>query len=273
MRWGGRQIGRRGAASDTVSGVPYPAPLMALDRPCGRRDRWGMQGNRKSRAAGKYEQPLVVCVDVGSIRRGRFAWACDDGEVSDSDSKCIKALVDCLKATLSAGRSVALGFEAPLSFPDHDKPRLLGKARPEDGARPWSAGAGATVLPTALAQLRWILRELKKTLENERVPIPVTFTASDLRSPKPVLMIWEAMVTGDAKRGKKTERTDDADAHFYDARCAANAFARSLRTGDLPPPELKRVSLAGMLVDALKLPGQPELAWIGPPIVKPPDRA
>ena len=230
-----------------------------------------MQGNRKSRAAGKYEQPLVVCVDVGSIRRGRFAWACDDGEVSDSDSKCIKALVDCLKATLSAGRSVALGFEAPLSFPDHDKPRLLGKARPEDGARPWSAGAGATVLPTALAQLRWILRELQPTLEKERVS--VTFTASDLRSPMPVLMIWEAMVTGDAKGAGKTTGPDDADSHFHDARCAANAFARCLGKDDLPPPELERVSLAGMLVDALKLPGQTDLAWIGPPIVKPPDRA
>jgi len=67
---------------------------------------------------------------------------------------------------------VALGFEAPLSFPDHDKPRLLGKARPEDGARPWSAGAGATVLPTALAQLRWILRKLKKRLRMSEFPFP-----------------------------------------------------------------------------------------------------
>lgn len=271
MRWRGWRISGRGDASDTVSGLPYPALLVALDRALGRRDREGMQGNQKSRVAGKFEHPLVVCVDVGSIRRGRFAWACGDGGASVLDSKRIEALVDCIKAALRAGRSAALGFEAPLSFPDHDEPLLLGKARTEDGARPWSAGAGATVLPTALAQLRWILRELKQTLENERVS--VTFTASDLRSPMPVLMIWEAMVTGDAKRGKKTKRTDDAEAHFHDAQCAANAFARSLRTGDLPPPELERVSLAGMLVDALNLSGQPDLAWIGPPIVKPPDRA
>jgi hypothetical protein len=248
-----------------------PALLVALDRLRGWGDGAAMEREQKPSKVGEPKPPFVVCVDVGSIPTGNFAWACDDGELSDSDNTCIQMLVGCIKDALGAGRSVALGFEAPLSFPDCCDPNSLGKARPEDGARAWSAGAGATVLPTALAQLRWILRALQPTLEKERVS--VTFTASDLRSPMPVLMIWEAMVTGDAKGAGTTKGPDDADSHFHDARCAAIAFARCLGTDDLPPPELERVSLAGMLVDALKLPGQPDLAWIGPPIVKPPDRA
>jgi hypothetical protein len=38
--------------------------------------------------------------------------------------------------------------------------RLLGKARYGEGNRPWSAGAGGTVLATGLAQGAWMLRQL-----------------------------------------------------------------------------------------------------------------
>lgn len=74
-------------------------------------------------------------------------------------------LVDAVAGDLIAGEAVALGFECPLFVPVPATPLQLGAARLGEGNRPWSAGAGASSLATGLAQVSWILAELR-----QRVP-------------------------------------------------------------------------------------------------------
>ncbi len=227
----------------------------------------GMSGSEEKVVDGKTRPPLVVCVDVGSIAEGHFAWAMSGEQEPTSDNKSIEALAERIRQALHAGQSVALGLEAPLSIPDVLDPSSLGKKRDADGSRPWSAGAGAFTLATGLAQLRWILRELKPDLRGKGVA--ASFDPRDLFSPQPVLVIWEAMVAGKAKRQESNSQSGDSDTHYADAQTAANEFERLRRAGQLPQQVPSCVSLAGMLVDALQLPKQPRLADRSPMIVKP----
>ena len=226
-----------------------------------------MSGPEEKVVDGTTKPALVVCVDVGSIPEGHFAWATSDDREPTSDRKSIEALVERISQALHAGQSVALGLEAPLSIPDAQDPSSLGKKRDADGSRPWSAGAGAFALATGLVQLRWILRELEPDLCGKGVA--VSFDPRDLFSPQPVLVIWEAMVTGTAKRQESNSQSADSDAHYADAQTAADEFERLRRVGQLPQQVPSCVSLAGMLVDALQLPKQPRLADRSPVIVKP----
>jgi hypothetical protein len=226
-----------------------------------------MSGPEEKVVDGTTKPPLVVCVDVGSIPEGHFAWATSGDQEPTSDSKSIEALVERIRQALHAGQSVALGLEAPLSIPDVLDPSSLGKKRVADGSRPWSAAAGAFALATGLAQLRWLLRKLEPDLCGQR--ISVSFDPRDLFSPQPVLVIWEAMVTGKAKGRESDSQSGDSDAHYADAQTAADEFERLRRVGQLPQQVPSCVSLAGMLVDALQLPKQARLADRSPVIVKP----
>lgn len=106
----------------------------------------------------------VYCADIGSVRGGAFGWARDCGpggapEVRRGGEQILE-LADAIAADLKDTGAVALGFECPLWVPVPLDPLELGRARPGEGDRPWSAGAGAGVLATGLAQVVWILREV-----------------------------------------------------------------------------------------------------------------
>jgi hypothetical protein len=107
--------------------------------------------------------PVVYCADIGSVRRGRFCWACSeaDGSSIGRDRSEIADLVGAVDHDLVARRSVALGFECPLFVPVPREPEALGKGRKGEGNRPWSAGAGVGVLATGIVQVAWILSEIQ----------------------------------------------------------------------------------------------------------------
>lgn len=156
--------------------------------------------------------PLVVGVDVGSVRRkGGFAWSLADASARGQDDP--SALGAVVVTALDAGRPVALAFECPLSVP---VPGVLdggwqelGRARAGEGNRSWSAGAGTGALATGLVQLAWVLAYLRdQASECPRATTSMErFTAGEAD-----LLIVEAMVTSDGKPEPVDGLQDHADA-------------------------------------------------------------
>lgn len=160
----------------------------------------------------------VYCADVGSIRQGNFGWAREEvpaGEIERHHGGTeILELVDALAEDLAAGVPVALGFECPLFVPVPESPLGLGSARPGEGARPWSAGAGTGALTTGLVQAAWVLTELRNRRPGDRVFLDWTAFAAAGAG----LFLWEAFVTEKAK----------AVTHVDDATIAVACFAAAL---------------------------------------------
>ncbi|MBZ9639414.1 hypothetical protein [Streptomyces sp. PSKA30] len=180
----------------------------------------------------------VVGVDVGSVSLGRFAWAAVDaplpalvGQGTDPE-----AAVRALTAALVSGRPAALALEAPMSVPVPDADRAdawqaLGRARGGEGNRPWSAGAGAGVLATGLAQAAWMLARLALLAPGTAVTTqPDRWAAAH----GPRLLLAEALVSG---AGKPVPSA--AGPHAADAEAAARALAERLQASAAPESDVR----------------------------------
>ena len=155
---------------------------------------------------------LAVGVDVGSVRRrGGFSWASSDGRLHGEDDP--SALAALVVTALDGGQAVALAFECPLSVPvpgvGDGQWRDLGRARAGEGNRPWSAGAGASVLGVGLVQLAWICRYIA---ENCAVVPSSTTQVGRYLAGEARLLIAEAMVTSTGKPLDVGNGQDHADA-------------------------------------------------------------
>jgi hypothetical protein len=120
--------------------------------------------------------------------------------------------VETLRRDAEAKIDVALGFEAPLFVPVPRDPRAIGRARPGEGNRPYSVGAGPTVTVMGLQQSAWILRTVAPTLAGYETT--TDWRRWPARVGPPILLVWEAFVTGPAKSAT----------HEGDAETAAAAF-------------------------------------------------
>jgi hypothetical protein len=85
-----------------------------------------------------------------------------------------------------------------------------------ESSRSWSAAAGAAALTTGLAQVVWVLREIRRRAGGS----PAAF----LDWPKfkrngQGLFLWEAFVSGEAKR----------DSHVADAEAGLRAFEKAVK--------------------------------------------
>ena len=168
----------------------------------------------------------IYCVDVGSFRRKKFAWACSE-TMSDGPSELssdIAALASAVVSDLDRGRPVALGFECPVWVPCPDSSSELSKARKGEGNRAWLAGAGATSLTIGLSQYPWVLREIARSGCKPEVFLDWKF----FREADGGLLLWEAFVSGHGKKAKVKE----ADSHFEDAVTGIEALQDRL-----PSPE------------------------------------
>jgi hypothetical protein len=164
------------------------------------------------------ERLFIYCADVGSIKQGNFGWAREAvpaGEIEQHRGGTeIVDLVDALADDLAAGVPVALGFECPLFVPVPQDPFRLGAARPGEGTRPWSAGAGTGALTTGLVQAAWLLAELRKRRPDDQVYLDW----AEFDAAQGGLFLWEAFVTEKAK----------AVTHVDDATVAVACFAAAL---------------------------------------------
>ncbi len=156
-------------------------------------------------------QPLIVCADIGSIAKGNFAWWSSDHVGGGNASSLAKHVSN----SLNSKTPVALGFECPLYVPLGIDEGRLTSARPGEGSRPWSAGAGSGSLATGLVQVAWILREIRKNIETEVLSY---LDWEQFVESKSGLLLWEAFVSAGTKRGS----------HLEDAKAAVHAFELAL---------------------------------------------
>lgn len=174
----------------------------------------------------------IVAVDVGSVARGRYAWCALDlpGLGVARAGTDPEGTVASVNAALDKGLPVALGFEAPLVLPvpfaTPGGSAGLGRARPGEGNRSWSAGAGAGALATGIVQLAWVLDRLV-AVRHEDLPTvttaPATWTAG-----RADLLLWEAFVSGEGKPVPA-----EAGPHAADAAAAAKEFGERFAQGRL----------------------------------------
>lgn len=164
----------------------------------------------------------VVGVDIGSVARGRFAWAAIDAPAltlvkqGPDPETAVRALAE----GLEAGGRAALVLEAPVAVPVPPGWQDLGRARDGDGDRAWSATAGACALATGLAQAAWLLARLKEIHPDTAATTrPDRWTSPD----GPRLLLAEALVSG---AGKPVPTA--AGPHAADAEAAARGLAERL---------------------------------------------
>lgn len=118
---------------------------------------------------------------------------------------------------------VALGFEAPMYVPMRDAPGDLTKARRGecvDGVnRPFSAGAGSTVLVIGTVVVPYVLRNLRKIVAGSLATLDYK---SFFKAPSG-LLLFEAFVTNQKKKHESR--------HVEDAGLAAQYLFRSIESG------------------------------------------
>ena len=162
---------------------------------------------------------MICCADIGSVARERFGWAAhtpvSPAATDGRDQTDIGEFARFVADRLDVGDKVSLGFECPLWIPIADDPFSLGRARPGEGNRPWSAAAGSASLTTGLAQVAWILARIRRPSRNTE---PFLDWNSFQRS-QSGLFLWEAFVTG---KGKSD--SGKSNSHVADAMAAVNAF-------------------------------------------------
>ncbi len=182
-------------------------------------------------------QIAIFCADVGSIKSGKFGWACVLGDVDKDnktigkckenpsgfckdDFKDIEKFKEKIKYFIEENIKVAIGFECPLFIPVKEDPLTLTSARKSEGNRPWCAQAGATALSVGLVEILWLLRSLKKELKC--VPSFTFSWEKFLECPGSKIFFWEAMVMGKAKS------KDNDFSHVEDAQIAVEAFCEKI---------------------------------------------
>ncbi|HEX6667768.1 MAG TPA: hypothetical protein VF081_14375 [Solirubrobacterales bacterium] len=194
----------------------------------------------------------VYCADIGSIAKGNFGWARLEPSVGLMEcGRDIDEMVEHIAKDLHTERPVAMGFECPLWVPVPEASSELGMGRPNEGSPSWSSQTGGCVLATGLAQVSWILREVKVRASDVRgfVEWPGFMAAVGCR-----VFLWEAFVSGAAKADREAN-----DSHTRDAETGARRFAEFINdpVGNCQEfePTTPFLSLAGaMMIGA---------GWIG----------
>ena len=169
---------------------------------------------RPAPAGGLRRSLKVYCADVGSIAGGKFGWAGKSRDWSALGTS-LEKLSRSIARDLDDGSPVALGFECPLFVPFVGDSSRLGCAREGEGARPWSAHAGASSLATGLVQVAWLLNQIKVDAAQ---PHSAFLSWADFGLEYRGLFLWEAFVSASSKR----------ESHVADAAAAVEAFIDAL---------------------------------------------
>jgi hypothetical protein len=157
----------------------------------------------------------IFCADIGSVRSNNFGWFGRHEEGTTEEGSDIAALGTAVANRLDSGRNVCLGFEAPLFVPLRSEPLEMTRCRAGETSPNWIGGPGAAVLATALAQVPWILRDIRS---KTRATPSATMNWEEFQSRSATLFLWEAFVSGPAKGAN----------HIRDAEVAVNAFREAL---------------------------------------------
>jgi hypothetical protein len=157
----------------------------------------------------------IFCADIGSVTRNNFGWF---GRLTDGvtiEGTDIAELGTAVARRINLGRYVALGFEAPMFVPLRADPLEITRCRVGETTPNWIGGPGGSVLATALAQVPWILGDLKSKIS---VAAKGTMDWEEFASERANLFLWEAFVSGSAKGSD----------HIRDAEAGVKAFVAAL---------------------------------------------
>ena len=168
---------------------------------------------------------VICCADIGSIKERKFGWA-SDPIARNRNAGRIDELSSFVVEMLGMDRRVALGFECPLWVPIPDEPSKLGSKRSDEGKYPWAAGAGASTLAIGLAEIAWILIEIRRQAPG----VAAFLDWKDFERAHDGLFVWEAFVAGEVK----------TDSHEGDAQIAVDAFKEAL-----PDPRQRNALVPG----------------------------
>ncbi|MEV0296976.1 hypothetical protein [Nocardia sp. NPDC050710] len=221
-------------------------PIRSTRLPCPQNAATDRQVGARNPNYGAVMSPdnlVVAAVDVGKL--ANIGWwriagtdACGGRDLDD--------LVAGLAADLDEGRSVALGFEAPLFIPNPTTVGGLGRQRVGEAGRPWCAGAGTIALAFGVQQASYVVHRFAGMLER---PIRAGVDAPGLLDGSLDLLIWEAFVSAGSKDRAAT------DPHISDARAAAEEFERRARTGgirsDIADTHVLNLAAAALIASGL----------------------
>lgn len=168
---------------------------------------------------------MVYAADIGSTRSKagsvpNFAWVKVDPEnpATLCGSTDIEKLAEQIIADLTAGRSIALGLEAPLFIPVPKQSSALCYGRENEGNRSCTAPVGLTVTALGLHEAAWILARIAdccgSSIEFSTDPKSWRFSGR-----RPALFCWEAFVSNKAHSNR-----EQSNCHLRDAAAAAIAF-------------------------------------------------
>lgn len=163
----------------------------------------------------KTQEMDIFCADIGSVKRDNFGWYVAHADGSTAEGITMEGLGTAVATAINLKHRVALGFEAPMFAPLRNEPKDLTSKRHGETNPNWIGGPGAAVLATALAQVPWILRDIKEKLT---VTAKATVDWGEFENEKRGLFLWEAFVSGEAKGVN----------HVDDARIAVQAFSKAL---------------------------------------------
>jgi hypothetical protein len=202
---------------------------------------------------------MIYAIDVGStIPKGgvvAFAWCgVDDHGKVHSEGNCPSELANEIAEHLRRGQSVALGIEAPQFIPVPANKDRLSKGRTGERDRSWAAPGGGYVATLALHQTAWLLREIRDSCGAECILTVDPGLWPPVLNQRPVLLCWEAFVSGAAHSG-----------HAADAKTAAMYFYAEQRNLVSAVTAESPLSLFGAAV--LWSGWSSDVAWLKKPLV------
>ena len=165
----------------------------------------------------------VAAIDIGSPKnhQKKIGWFIDSAHSIKYGHSLdgVDGFIDSLTIALqNENEPLALGFEAPMFVPVRENVEELTKAREGEirknfKNRPFSAGAGASVLVTGMVVALYILRKLRKSFPD----VEPTLNWCDKPTKTKRLLLFEAFVS-------EQQPSKNSDPHIQDARTAVEAF-------------------------------------------------
>lgn len=178
------------------------------------------------------------CSPEGSLELGRLV----KGEQEWKCGRSLKTLADSMNEDIERGRSVALGFEAPMWIPvprEHGQniELISHRFKEEEKGYAWylQSGAAATLKSIVLGvQLFTML--CQKLSNSKEKALNLRFTTDTSGSSPCKLVLFEAFVAGDYKV-KPSQEIDKRAPNEWDAFTAALAwFGRETQPACIPKP-------------------------------------
>ena len=159
---------------------------------------------------------IVYACHIGSTKpqSNKFAWVRVELEANFKPigSQKIEDLVDCLGHDLKKYASIALGFKSPLFMPVPAESEQFSSGRDGERSRSIFAPIGCYVTTLGCQQAAFVL----KNIFPDRLSHELTLDAARwTRADKPMLLLWEAFVSGKAHTTNGYDIQDAATAAHY----------------------------------------------------------